>query len=66
MNDYRKKAFVELSQSFPSLAAMARHFGVSAPAMSKWKKFGVPLARVPYLMLRYPKLKAWEGLPKRV
>lgn len=66
MNDYRKLAFDELAGQFKNLAEMAKHFGVSSPAIAKWKKSGVPLARVPYLMLRYPKLKAWEGLPKRV
>ncbi len=66
MTDYRKQAFEELASQFKSLTDMAKFFGVSSPAIAKWKKNGVPLARVPYLMLRYPKLKAWDGLPKRV
>lgn len=60
----RKQAFSELSAQFDSLTAMASAFGISCPAISKWKREGVPLARVPYFMLKYPKLEAWRGLPR--
>ena len=60
----RKQAFSELSKQFDSLTAMATAFGISCPAITKWKKQGVPQVRVPYLMLKYPKLEAWKGLPR--
>ena len=66
MDDFRKKAFDELVSHFDSLAEMARFFGITPPAISRWKRDGVPMARVPYLMLRFPKLKAWKGLPHGV
>lgn len=62
----RKLAFKELEKQFTTLTEMASYFGVSVPAIIKWKKFGVPEIRVPYLMLRYPKFKAWKGLPRGV
>lgn len=62
----RKMAFKELEKQFTTLTEMAAHFGVSVPAIIKWKKFGVPESRVPYLRLRYPKFDAWKGLPRGV
>lgn len=64
LDERRKKAFAELSAGFESLSAMAKAFGVSSPAITKWKHNGIPLCRVPFLMLKYPKLEAWKGLPK--
>ena len=62
----RKMAFKELEKQFTTLTEMAAYFGVSVPAITKWKKFGVPESRVPYLRLRYPKFDAWKGLPRGV
>lgn len=64
MDARRKQAFSELVSLFGSLTNMAAAFGVSVPAISKWKRGGVPLSRVPYFMLKYPKLEAWKGLPR--
>lgn len=64
MSERRKKAFTELSNQFETLTAMGVTFGISPSAITKWKRQGVPQARVPYLMLKYPKLEAWKGLPR--
>lgn len=66
MRERRKQAYTELASMFKSGTEMAAHFGVSLPAISRWKRNGVPASRVPYFMLRYPRLKAWEGLPRGV
>lgn len=66
MTARRKKAFEELEKQFSSLSEMAAYFGVTSPAISRWKRSGVPKSRVPYFMLRYPKLEAWKGLPRGV
>lgn len=66
MDERRKRAFDELYREFRSLTEMAQAFGVSVPAMYKWKLNGVPEARVPYFMLKYPHLEAWKGLPRGV
>lgn len=66
MDARRKQAFTELMAIFGSLTKMAAAFGISVPAISKWKRGGVPSIRVPYLMLKYPKLEAWKGLPRGV
>jgi hypothetical protein len=66
MTDYRKIAYNELLEIFPSQRAMALHFGVSDAAIAKWKTEGVPKSRIPYLMLKYPTFKAWKGLPRGV
>ncbi len=66
MDARRKMAFAELSQKYDTLTAMAAAFGISVPAISKWKRGGVPSSRVPYFMLKYPKLEAWKGLPRGV
>ena len=64
MDERRRKAFDEISKQFGSLTAMANCYGVTTPAITKWKKNGIPLSRVPYFQLRYPKLEAWKGLPR--
>lgn len=64
MTARRKKAFEELEKKFATLSEMAAYFGVTSPAISRWKRSGIPKSRVPYFMLRYPKLEAWEGLPE--
>lgn len=56
----RKKVYEELMRQFQTQMDMARFFGVSFPAVTRWKKAGVPNALVPYLKLKYPKLQAWE------
>lgn len=66
LEDRRKLAFAELSRDFKSLTEMAMAFGVSVPAVSKWKRYGIPESRVPYFMLKYPRLEAWKGLPRGV
>lgn len=66
MTARRKKAFEELEKQFSSLSEMTAYFGVTSPAISRWKRSGVPKSRVPYFMLRYPKLEAWKGLPRGV
>lgn len=66
MSARRKKAFEELEMQFATLTEMAAYFGVTSPAISRWKRSGVPKSRVPYFMLRYPKLEAWKGLPRGV
>ena len=66
MTARRKKAFEELEKQFSSLSEMAAYFGVTSPAISRWKRSGIPKSRVPYFMLRYPKLEAWKGLPRGV
>lgn len=66
MTARRKKAFEELEKQFSSLSEMAAYFGVTSPAISRWKRSGVPKSRVPYFMLKYPKLEAWKGLPRGV
>lgn len=66
MTARRKKAFEELEKQFSSLSEMAAYFGVTSPAISRWKRSGIPKSRVPYFMLKYPKLEAWKGLPRGV
>lgn len=66
MTERRKKAFEELEKQFATLSEMAAYFGVTSPAISRWKRSGIPKSRVPYFMLRYPKLEAWKGLPRGV
>lgn len=66
MTSRRKQAFEELSKRFSSLSEMAAYFGVTVPAICKWKRLGIPQSRVPYFMLKYPKLEAWKGLPRGV
>lgn len=66
MDTRRRMAFEELAKRFTSLSEMAAYFGVSCPAISKWKRLGIPVGRVPYFMLKYPKLEAWKGLPRGV
>ena len=66
MTARRKKAFEELEKQFSTLSEMAAYFGVTSPAISRWKRSGVPKSRVPYFMLKYPKLEAWKGLPRGV
>ena len=66
MTARRKKAFEELEKKFATLSEMAAYFGVTSPAISRWKRSGIPKSRVPYFMLRYPKLEAWKGLPRGV
>lgn len=64
MNERRKCAFDEISGQFKTLSAMAKYFGVSGAAITKWKKDGIPPTRVPYFRLCYPNLEAWKGLPR--
>lgn len=66
MTARRKKAFEELEKKFATLSEMAAYFGVTSPAISRWKRSGIPKSRVPYFMLKYPKLEAWKGLPRGV
>lgn len=66
MTERRKKAFEELERNFSTLSEMAAYFGVTSPAISRWKRSGIPKSRVPYFMLKYPKLEAWKGLPRGV
>lgn len=66
MTARRKKAFEELEKKFSTLSEMAAYFGVTSPAISRWKRSGIPKSRVPYFMLRYPKFEAWKGLPRGV
>lgn len=66
MTARRKKAFEELEKQFSTLSEMAAYFGVTSPAISRWKRSGIPKSRVPYFMLKYPKLEAWKGLPRGV
>ena len=66
MTARRKKAFEELEKKFSTLSEMAAYFGVTSPAISRWKRSGVPKSRVPYFMLKYPNLEAWKGLPRGV
>lgn len=66
MTARRKKAFEELEKQFATLSEMAAYFGVTSPAISRWKRSGIPKSRVPYFMLKYPKLEAWKGLPRGV
>ena len=66
MTARRKKAFEELEKQFKTLTEMAEYFGVSSPAISRWKRSGIPKGRVPYFMLKYPKFEAWKGLPRGV
>ncbi len=66
MSSRRKKAFEEIEKKFATLNAMAAYFGVTSPAISRWKRSGIPKSRVPYFMLKYPKLEAWKGLPRGV
>lgn len=66
MTARRKKAFEELEKKFSTLSEMAAYFGVTSPAISRWKRSGIPKSRVPYFMLKYPKLEAWKGLPRGV
>lgn len=66
MTARRKKAFEEIAKQFATLTEMAAYFGVSSPAISRWKRSGIPKSRVPYFMLKYPKLEAWKGLPRGV
>lgn len=37
-------------------AQTAREFGVSLAAVSRWKKTGIPKARLMYLEVKYPHL----------
>ncbi len=62
----RKLAYAEIASRFESQTQMALSFGVSPAAITKWKRLGVPQSQVPFLMLKYPRLKAWEGLPRGV
>ena len=64
MDERRKKAFDEISKQFETLSAMANCYGVTSAAITKWKNNGIPLSRVPYFQLRYPKLEAWKGMPR--
>nr|DAK90267.1 MAG TPA: excisionase [Caudoviricetes sp.]DAZ24375.1 MAG TPA: excisionase [Caudoviricetes sp.] len=64
LDERRKLAFREIREEFNSLTEMSRAFGVSLPAVWKWKKFGIPESRLPYFRLKYPKLQAWKGLPR--
>ena len=64
--DRRRLAFSEIVALFESQRQMAAHFGISPAAITKWKRDGVPQHQVPYLMLKYPRLKAWDGLPRGV
>lgn len=66
MTARRKKAFEEIEKQFATLTEMAAYFGVTSPAISRWKRSGIPKSRVPYFMLKYPKLEAWKGLPRGV
>ena len=66
MTARRKKAFEELEKKFSTLSEMAAYFGVTSPAISRWKRSGIPKSRVPYFMVKYPKLEAWKGLPRGV
>lgn len=56
----RKKVFEELMRQFQTQMEMAHFFGVSYPAITKWKMTGIPNSLIPYLKLKYPKLQAWE------
>lgn len=64
IDERRKKAFEEIVREFGSMTEMARRFGVSVPAIYKWKLNGIPRSRVPFFMLKYPELDAWKGLPR--
>ena len=66
MTARRKLAYEELAKRFETMTAMAESFGVTVPAIAKWKRYGVPASRVPYFMLKYPKMEAWKGLPRGV
>lgn len=66
IEERRKQAFEEIAKNFDSLTQMANYFGVTAAAIHKWKLYGIPESRVPYFMLKYPKLEAWKGLPRGV
>ena len=37
-------------------SAVAKIFGVSVPAVSKWRIQGIPPARLMYLKVKYPKV----------
>lgn len=66
MSSYRQDAFQELLTEFGSRTKIAKKFGLSSAAITKWSKEGIPKARIPYFVLAYPHWKAWKDLPRGV
>lgn len=60
MKKLEEQVFDELLGEFKRKSVIAKTFGLSAAAVTKWSKNGVPLGRLPYLRLAFPHFKAWE------
>lgn len=62
MKKLEERVFDELLNEFKKKSVMAKTFGITSAAITKWSKFGVPKGRIPYLKLAFPKFKAWKNL----
>ncbi|WP_304625549.1 hypothetical protein [uncultured Parasutterella sp.] len=61
MKNVRKEVFYELLALYGSRINIARQFGVSPAAITRWGRDGVPKVRLPLFKLAFPQLKAWDN-----
>lgn len=45
-----------LIDSLGGTAKVAKIFGIKMPSVSRWRKTGIPEARLMYLQVKYPKI----------
>lgn len=60
MAEINKAVFDDLLREFGSQSNLARKYGISPAAITKWKRKGVPSVRMPYFELAFPKFEAWK------
>ena len=46
----------KIIDSLGGTAVVSKIFGVSSAAVSKWRRIGIPPARLMYLEVKYPKI----------
>jgi hypothetical protein len=46
----------EIIELLGGTAKVAQIFGIKMPSVSRWRKTGIPKARLMYLQVRYPKV----------
>lgn len=62
INTFKDKKAEELITELGGVNAVARICKIASSSVSSWRKIGVPRARLMYLQLAYPNLKAWKHL----
>ncbi|MEE0892193.1 MAG: hypothetical protein U0M61_10155 [Succinivibrio sp.] len=62
INTFKGKKAEELITELGGVNAVARICKIASSSVSSWRKIGVPRARLMFLQVSYPNLKAWKYL----